>query len=79
MEILGAWRNQLKQPASSLLQMTLDPSLVRKMVKQSENLEIEEGVFVKFQPLLVSVSEGLTKSQVKVSRETEPCFFRIPG
>lgn len=49
------------------------------MAKQSENLEIEEEVFVKFRSMIDSINDGLNKSKAKVTPETEPSFMRTPG
>lgn len=57
--------------------MGLDPSILSKVVKQAEHLEIQEDVFGRFVMLLDSISEGL--DNVTVTPDVQPCFMHPPG
>ncbi|MDG6995541.1 MAG: hypothetical protein JRN52_06440 [Nitrososphaerota archaeon] len=57
----------------------MEPSLLKKMVKQSENVEIEEEVFTKFRLLMDSINQRLNESKVKVRPEIEPFFIQVSG
>ncbi len=60
----------------------MDPRLLKEIVKQAENFEIDSEVFSNGASILDSISKGLKNSQVKIPDETQPsftkCFRELP-
>lgn len=49
------------------------------MIKELEDLEVDESIFEEFGSLLKSVSDGLKMSSAKIDTYTEPSSISAPG
>jgi hypothetical protein len=49
------------------------------MIKELEDLEVDEPIFEEFGSLLKSVSDGLKSSSAKIEIYTEPFSVSAPG